>query len=188
MKKNDAENIVAHKLELNKIGCAIVPGSTKEYAKCFAVYYQAEKYLETGEFNSMLVGHGAVLVDRVTENIFKTGSAFPTSKYVEAFERSGDPYAERSEALSILQCSKREDSVSAIKYIHTKLNIGLAQSKQYIDTVMEGKSVQINCNDNLTAQEVCEYLNNHGFIAKQLWKSSANKSLQATPKSGAPEL
>ncbi|MCK7580429.1 MAG: YrhB family protein [Chromatiales bacterium] len=82
MNKNDAENIVAHKLELEKVWCAIVPSSTKEYAKCFAVYYQAEKYLETGDFNSMLVGHGAVLVDKVTENIFKTGSAFPTSQYV----------------------------------------------------------------------------------------------------------
>jgi hypothetical protein len=184
MNKSDAENIVSQKMDLKSLSCVIVPDATKEFSKCFAVFYQSKQYVEAGDFNHMLVGHGGVLVDKETENIFRTGSAYPIERYVEAFEESGDPNAEKSDLLLVVQCANKENATDVIKYLHSRLNIGLAQSKKYVDTVVGGNSIEINCKDPLIASEVCGYLNNHGFLTKQLWKNSANNSLQPTGYAG----
>jgi len=166
----EAENIVASKLELDKKSCSIVPDATREFEKCFAVFYQAKRYIENGDFASILVGHGPVLVDKESGNIFETGSAYPVERYVEAYEVSGDPYTELSHSILISGWNEGANAVDAMKYIRRKLNIGLAESKRYIDSVMGGKAVEINCKDNSTALDICDYLNKHEFIAKQLWK------------------
>ncbi len=172
MKNLDAENIVNQIMQLNSIGCAIVPGSTMEFKKCFAVFYQSKQYIETGEFNQMLVGHGHVLVDKESGSIYSTGSAYSVERYVEAFEESGDPFAEKSESLLVVQCSNKNNAPDVIKYLHAKLIIGLAKSKEYVDSIIGGKTIELICKDPIVANEVSEYLNNRGFLTKQLWKSA----------------
>ena len=170
MNKYEAETIVARKLELGRKDCSIVPDATREFEKCFAVFYQAKKYIENGDFASMLVGHGPVLVDKESGDVFETGSAYPVERYVEAFEVSGDPYTELSHSILISGWNEGANAVDAMKYIRRKLNIGLAESKRYIDSVMDRKAAEIDCKDNSTARDICDYLNKQGFIAKQLWK------------------
>ena len=96
MNKNDAEKIVERELNLDSLNCSIISESTEEFSKCFAVHYQSKRYIESKKFDDMLVGHGPVLVEKKTGKLYETGSAFSTEHYVEAFEETSDPFAEKS--------------------------------------------------------------------------------------------
>ena len=48
----------------SKPECSIVESATREYPSCFVFCYQSTRFIETKNFDEMLVGHGPVLVSR----------------------------------------------------------------------------------------------------------------------------
>ena len=174
MNNLDAENIVFRNLKLESKNCAIVPNATMEFKKCFVVFFQSKQYLETGKLNQMLIGDGGVIVDKESGLIFSTGSVYTVERYVEAYEAIGDPYAEKSEIISVFQCTNKTNTTDVTKYLHAKLSIGIAKAKEYVDSVVCGKKIELNCKEPEMAIEISQFLNNHGFLAKQFWKSSNN--------------
>jgi len=171
MKKDEAENIVERELFLDKKNCSVMPKSTKEFSKCFCIYYQSNNYVETGQFSDMLVGHGPVLIEKSTGRVFETGSALSEEHYVEAFEVCGDPNSELSNKIVITGWLEGANKVLATKCLKESLGIGLAAAKKYTDSVLAGSSETIECKNSTTALEIKNNLAKHGFIAKQLWSN-----------------
>jgi len=60
--------------------------SVDEYPIGWAFYYQATRYLETGDHRDLLVGNAPVLVQRVDGSIVPTGTGGPIEYYIERYE------------------------------------------------------------------------------------------------------
>ena len=57
----------------------------KEYG--WVIYSQTKKYIETGSISHMAVGSGGVLVEKPTGRKIQFGSAYPTDKNLEIYEK-----------------------------------------------------------------------------------------------------
>lgn len=57
-------------------------------------FYTSRLWKETGEFKYAIAGNAPLLVERETGKILVLGTAMAAEKYLEAYERTGDPHAE----------------------------------------------------------------------------------------------
>jgi ribosomal protein L7/L12 len=171
MNIDDARRIVEKEVLSKKPDCALMESKTREYPRCFVFIYQSKKYIETGDFHSMLVGHGPVLVARDSGKVFETGSAFPIEHYVEALNACGDPYGEPTEKVKIAGWREGANKVEATKLIKSKSGIGLAQAKSIIDSVLENKESVFSVGTVKDAEVVAATLNKLGFSSMQLWSN-----------------
>ncbi|MES9946691.1 MAG: YrhB domain-containing protein [Candidatus Thiodiazotropha sp.] len=171
MNLDDARNRVEKEVLSSKPDCALVEGNTREYPHCFAFFYQSKKYIETGDFRYMLVGHGSVLVARDNGRVFETGSAFPLDHYIEALEVCGDPYGEPTIKVKVTGWHEGANKVEATKLIKRKAGIGLAQAKKVIDKALKNEESIISFKTAEEAEEVVMSLDNLGFHSTQLWSN-----------------
>lgn len=57
----------------------------EERQVCWVVYYQSERYIETGSFLDSVVGNAPILLDRQTGQRHETGTARPIDYYVAEY-------------------------------------------------------------------------------------------------------
>jgi ribosomal protein L7/L12 len=171
MNIDEARRRVEKEVLSSKSDCALVEANTLEYPHCFVFIYQSKKYIETGDFHSMLVGHGPVLVARSDGSVFETGSAFPVEHYVETLKACGDPYGELTENVKISGWRKGANKVEATKLIRSKSDLGLARAKAVIDDVLDNKESVFSVGTVKDAEETVMALNKLGFNSVQLWSN-----------------
>jgi ribosomal protein L7/L12 len=169
MNIQEAQILVEEKVISRAPDCAVIEEATEEYDKCFVFYYQSKKYIESNDILDMLVGQGPVLVDKITGDIFETGSAYSTEHYVAAFEACGDPYGEPGSTIVITGWQEDANKVSATKLVKQATGAGLAEAKQIIDSVMGGNKATITVLDIDRLPDIVEELSSLGFNSKQLW-------------------
>lgn len=116
MNKFEAQKLVQKWVIANKCDCALMTEATEEYDFGWAFYYQLKKYIETKDYREMLVGHGPILVDRNSAQMFETGSAYSTEHYVKAYTATGDPFAEPTSHIQIAGSRDGADKLAAIGY------------------------------------------------------------------------
>ena len=94
MTSTDAENSIQqlldtlHDLDLSPSApkMRVVAEHTDERPWGWIVYYQSERYLETGDPNDMLAGNGPYFVNRETSEMIITGTALSIEAYVQEYE------------------------------------------------------------------------------------------------------
>ena len=64
----------------------ILDDQTLEYDWGWAFFYQSREFVETGEPSAMLAGNAPYLVNRETEEVVLTGTAYPVEHYVRDYE------------------------------------------------------------------------------------------------------
>ena len=84
MNKRQAEELVEKHIIADLEDCALLCGATEEFENCFTVFYQSKRFIESKDPLDQLFGHGAVLVEKSSGEIWETGSAHPVEHYVEA--------------------------------------------------------------------------------------------------------
>lgn len=169
MNIEEANVIVEHKLCLKDKRCTVMPEHSKEFSSCFAVYYQSSEYVESKDDSLQLVGHGAVLVDRSSGNIYETGSTYSIEYYANAYEKGGDPFSEPNERVEITEWKEGAIAVKAIKSIRQLAMYGLKDAKEAVDSVLSGKPYTIKCENVESAAALSVELKLAGFCCKQLW-------------------
>ena len=70
----------------------ILDSQTFDRETVWVFYYQSSKYLETKKFDDMLIGNGAILVDKMTGKISVAGTARPLEYYIANYEKYGTCY------------------------------------------------------------------------------------------------
>ncbi len=151
--------------------CALVEGETHEYPRCFVFFYQSKKFVETGDFAEMLVGHGPVLVSREDGRVFETGSAFSVCHYVEAFEACGDPFGKPTEKVKIFAWNPGANKVRATQLVREKSEMGLSQAKAVIDNVLSNEESFFAAKTVEYAEQAVVALKENGFDSVQLWSN-----------------
>ena len=175
MNVDQAREIFEREVMASKSDCVLVEGATREYPRCFVFIYQSKKFVETGDFGEMLVGHGPVLISREDGRVFETGSAFPTDHYVEAFEACGDPYGEPTDKVKIIGWNVGANKVQAVKLIRSKSEMGLSQAKAVIDNALSNEESIFTAGTVEEAEEAVGKLKEYGFNSIQLWSNQCWK-------------
>jgi len=69
----------------------VLSDATQEHDFGWVVFYQTEKYVETGEFAYALAGNAPYIVERSSGRILVTGTALPVEAYIASYRETGDP-------------------------------------------------------------------------------------------------
>lgn len=171
MNLSDARTIFEREVLESKPECTIVESATREYPSCFVFCYQSIRFVETGNFDEMLVGHGSVLVSKSDGNAFETGSAYSIERYVEAFESCGDPYGEMTAFIVVYGWQEGANKVAATKLIKARAGLNLRDSKVIIDKALKLEESRFSTENVETSSIVNEELTKLGFKSKQLWSN-----------------
>ncbi|NQY36337.1 MAG: ribosomal protein L7/L12 [Alteromonadaceae bacterium] len=171
MTKDEAENIVIYFILKDKLDCVLLSDATEEFTKCFVIYYQSSKYIETGKDEEMYVGHGGVIVSKENGDVFETGTAFAVEHYVDVFDMCGDPFAVPTGEVEVNGWLAGAKKVSAIKHIKALSGLGLKQSKNVIDRALEYQPTTFNAGTPANAEKTVRILSKYRFNCRQLWSN-----------------
>lgn len=165
MTRNEARSVVVAQLDNLNLPEAfvILDDATEERDSCFVFYWKLES-AHTG--GAPIAGNAPFLVDRRSGRAFSTGTALPTSDFIAAFERFGDPSA----AFGRVTCSvtitgwrEGAQKIAATKRLCATDHFTLAPAKHAVDSVLEGKLVRIPNLDAEGADRLASDLNELGF-------------------------
>lgn len=171
MIEDEAKEIVNQKIIGKLEGFSIMGEATKEFATCFAFYYQNNNYIKFPDFKDMSVGAGPVLVCKKTGAVFETGSAHTIERYVKAFELCGDPCGELTKNISVCGWCKGANKVAATKLIKAKSGLSLRESKSIIDKALKSEESRFFTESVESSTVVNNELGKLGFKCKQLWSN-----------------
>ncbi|WP_158534797.1 YrhB domain-containing protein [Pseudomonas sp. URMO17WK12:I2] len=71
----------------------IVDAATIERSWGWAIFHTSKLWLETNDTKYALAGNAPTLVERETGTLIPTGTAFSIERYIENYERTGNPHA-----------------------------------------------------------------------------------------------
>lgn len=71
----------------------IVEENTIERPWGWIIFHTSKLWLETNAIKYAIAGNAPTLVERETGKLMPTGTAFSVDKYIENYERTGNPYA-----------------------------------------------------------------------------------------------
>jgi hypothetical protein len=168
---DQAREIFERTVLASNADCVLVEGATCEFASCFAFFYQSKKFVETGDFSQILVGHGPVLISRVDGSVFETGSRFPLCHYVKAFEACGDPFGEPTAKVKICGWNPGFNKVRAIQLVKARSGMGLSQAKSVVDNALSDRESFFTVRTVEDAEHAVVGLKENGFHSVQLWSN-----------------
>jgi len=145
MTAQDAEKLVTKDLVKKSDLFAVMPEGTFETKKCFAVYYQTEEYIKTKDFGSLAVGHGAVLVDKITEKLYHTGSGRAAESYIESYEKYGNPFLQEDILRLNITFNKSDlnNKLDELKLIKAITGQGISDAKEILKDMKNGEIITI---------------------------------------------
>lgn len=65
----------------------VIEESTIEKPWGWIFFYQSQRYVETGDLSSALIGNAPIIVNARTGLASHTGSTYPVEHYIEEYER-----------------------------------------------------------------------------------------------------
>ena len=130
--------------------------------------YQSKAFIETNDLRDALAGNAPILIDRDQGQIFTLGTAYDVSRYVQMYQRFGDPHAEPGSSLELYGCRKGANKVMATKQINEHTQLGLKDAKGAVDACLDGNTSIVQCADPESAEMLAHKLSAVGFDIRHL--------------------
>ncbi|SFJ69974.1 ribosomal protein L7/L12 [Jannaschia pohangensis] len=130
--------------------------------------FQSKVFIETNDIRDALVGNAPILVDSDKGQIFTLGTAYEVSKYINIYQRFGDPHAEPGSFVELSGWSEGANKVMATKIIKELTQLGLKDAKGAVEACLEGQRPIVHCADPESAEILAHELSVVGFDARQL--------------------
>lgn len=98
MTKEEARRLVKHELsrwpdgDVTGDSLLILDDRTLEKSWGWVFFYNAKRFIETGDILYALAGNAPYIGERTTGRLLSTGTAYPLADYLAAYERTGDPH------------------------------------------------------------------------------------------------
>ena len=115
----------------------------------------------------LVAGNGPLLIDLRNGRVTPTGSGHPVSYFIHNFLYTGDPYLEPVTSVKIVGWRVGANSVSAIMLLKNCTNLGLAKSKEIIESILNDGEFEIPICDTKNVDEICARFESIGFIAQK---------------------
>jgi len=71
----------------NSIKCAILTDETIERSWGWVFFYQSVDFIRTGNFRDMVIGNAPFIVNRHTDEIIETCTAYDIKHYIKEYEQ-----------------------------------------------------------------------------------------------------
>ncbi|MBV8250346.1 MAG: hypothetical protein JO200_18095 [Comamonas sp.] len=107
---------------------------TKEFDVGWIFYYQTARFLETGNFNEMLVGGVPMFVSRTNGDIVFVSYHRPLAESLAAYRACGDMSAHEIPEVRLLRGREGASVTSAIRAIRQYSTLGVVQAKDTINS------------------------------------------------------
>ena len=151
MKIEEAHKLVQKEIETLDGDFSVMKEETKEYEKCFVIYYQTKKYIETKQLVYMSIGNGPVFVSKESKKVFRTGSAFPEEVYLKSFNTHGDPFKgielhvedESTIKLTLTPTGKGFSKLKVIQLLRELEDTSMQEAKSKVEKLQSNKTLKI---------------------------------------------
>jgi hypothetical protein len=140
---------------------------TKEYSFGWVFGYNSRGWLENQISSYLYAGNSPLIFDRVTGQIFPTGTALPLEHYIGNFIRFGHPSAHLGPRVTLKGAKALANKSAAIKLIREAAAIGMAEAKAKVDRVFSGWPVEVRANTPEAAEQLANQLNALGIETEQ---------------------
>ncbi len=130
--------------------------------------YQSTAFIETNDILDALAGNAPILVDSDQGQVFTLGTAYEVSRYVQMYQRFGDPHAEPGSALELHGWKAGANKVMATTQIKAHTELGLKDAKGVVDACLDGNKPIVRCVDPKSAEILAHKLSAVGFKIRQL--------------------
>ncbi len=130
--------------------------------------YQSKAFTETNDINEALAGNAPLLIDSDQGRIFTLGTAYEVSKYINIYQRFGDPHAEPSSSVELCGWREGANKVMATKEIKEHVQLGLKDAKGAVEACLEGQKPIVQCADPESAEMLAHKLSVVGFEIRHL--------------------
>ena len=85
--ENEALRLAEAKLAGIPVNGSLVVTGSQEFAHGWVFFWDAARYLETGDLRDRLGGNAPILVDRRDGSVHLTGTARPLDDYIDSYVR-----------------------------------------------------------------------------------------------------
>ncbi|WP_171181802.1 ribosomal protein L7/L12 [Ruegeria sp. HKCCD8929] len=130
--------------------------------------YQSNAFIETNDISDALAGNAPILIDSDQGQVFTLGTAYDVSRYVQMYQRFGDPHAEPGPSLELCGWRTGANKVMATKEIKKHTQLGLKDAKGAVDACLHGSKPIVKCADPETADLLAQKLSAIGFDTRHL--------------------
>ena len=166
--KQQAQEIIEQRLQGASPAVAVIPEATIEKPWGWVFFYDSVAHLEGKDEDGWLCGNAPYIVERETGMVYETGTADPIKYYIENFEATGDPYGKPGKGILINSAGAKYDLMSATQLLHRQCAMGLMDARQRLQSVIDGKGIQVQASDPQAARELCVRLLEAGFNVLRL--------------------
>lgn len=142
------------------------PITSGDYGWVFT--YQSTAFIETNDIGHALGGNAPLLIDRSEGRVVTLGTAYEVSRYVDMYQRFGDPHAEPGPSLMLCGVGAGADRMRATREIKAHGQMGLKEAKDAVEACADGTKPIVECADPETAERLASKLAAAGFDVRQL--------------------
>jgi hypothetical protein len=166
--RNEAVEIVRARLGSASGDTVVIDDDTLEYDFGWVFFYNSTAFATSRNWRDALVGNAPFIVDRLTGQLFETGTAQSIEVYVEAYRRYGDPHARPGRFVRLTGWKEGAVAVSAIKAVRAHSGTSLAEAKRCVERALDGESASFEANSVDAAAAAVRELHACGFGAEQV--------------------
>jgi hypothetical protein len=147
-------------------GVRILSEETKEFDVGWVFYYQAARFLETGDFRDTLVGNAPVFVARADGKVFSVSYHRPLAESMAAYRACGNPNAVEVAEVVLTGWRPGALAVSAIQLIRQHSPVGLGEAKRVAEECLGDRKPVIKAHNIASARILVQSLAGVGFIGE----------------------
>lgn len=162
------------KIQADNPEYVLIPNSAVEHEKCFSCSIIDKVILLKNKDVLLPAGDGPAIICKESGKVFRTGSTYSLERYIDSFNRTGDPYGDirTYEAMGlyctieILGMNESFNSLEAIRVLKFYLKKGLKEVKLIIESVQSGKVESLRPDSFSQVEAIADELSNVGFKVK----------------------
>jgi hypothetical protein len=122
-------------------------------------FWSSDLYAKTRDPAYLVGGNSPFIVDRYTGAVVSTGTALPPEHYIQEYE----PHGADLNSVDVVGWRVGADKVAAVQALREHSSLGLADAKDAVDSVLDGRPVRIKTNDANGALDLAAVLEGLNF-------------------------
>ncbi len=163
----DARAMAAERIADDPLDLVLHP-EPEEHEFGWIFSYTTRRFAETGDISQALAGNAPMLVDKHTGKLWVFGTAYPRAHYIQNYIEFGDPHKTASTKVELVAPDRQGHNVEAIVSVRSYSELGLAEAKKAIETVLAGQPTTIVCPTVENAFALVRTLSDLGYTVRHI--------------------
>ena len=140
--------------------------NTQEFDEGWVFFYQSASFLQTGDFNEMLLGNAPIFIPRNGAPARHISHHRSIEESMAAFRYSGNTEAIAKAQVRLFDWKRGALAISAVQAIRQHSSLGLGAAKKTIDNCLDGIPSMVDTSSVTSARDLVSELLKVGFVAE----------------------